>query len=301
MEHLFNIDPDVRKLILTVANCAKELNKHFVYATGLCNSENIYGEAQLELDKFADNLFTESLEKTNLVRNIASEEQGSIKEILRSEGSWGVTLDPLDGSSCVKTNLAVGTIVGMFNEGNVLEKGNRMDAACFVLYGPLTTLTYAYKGFGAHEFVLDPIKNDFILRRESIEIPEGKIYSPGGLPSEWTDRHTLYVKELERQGFKLRYSGSLTADFNQILCYGGIFMYPSLREKPEGKLRLLFEANPLAFITKEAKGYASNGNKPILDIRPEKISQRVPLYIGSRNVVKAAEEFLNGGLEHGKI
>ena len=259
---------------------------------GSCDSKNVYGEIQIEMDKWADDLFLNAFEESGIVRNVASEEQGEITEITKAKGSWGITIDPIDGSSCVKTNLAVGTIVGMFNEGNVMEKGARMDAACFVLYGPLTTLTYAYKGWGTHEFVL--CNGEFVLRNESMKIPDGKIYAPGGLPSKWTDDHALYVKKLEKQGYKLRYSGSLTADFNQILHYGGVFMYPRLKEKSRGKLRLLFEANPLTFIAEEAGGAGSDGTKSIREIVPEKISQRVPFYIGSKGPVELAEKIVGG-------
>ena len=289
-EHLVGVDSDVKKLILLVADGAKKLQTEFVGHCGTTTCKNSYGETQIEMDQWADNLFLKLFDESGIVRNVASEEQGEITEITKAKGSWGITIDPLDGSSCVKTNLAVGTIVGMFNEGNVMEKGARMDAACFVLYGPLTTLTYAYKDWGAHEFVL--CNREFVLRKESIKIPDGKIYSPGGMPSQWPEEHLLYVKELEKQGYKLRYSGSLTADFNQILHYGGVFMYPSLKEKPEGKLRLLFEANPLTFIAEEAGGVGSDGTKSIREIVPEKISQRVPFYIGSRGPVELAERFI---------
>lgn len=292
-DHLVGVDSDVRSLLLVVAENAKKVQREFaLHCGGAGESENIYGESQIEMDKWTDELFLSAFEESGLVRNVASEEQGEIKEITKAKGSWGVIIDPLDGSSCVKTNLSVGTIVGLFNEGNVLEKGSVMDAACFVLYGPLTTLTYACKGLGAHEFVLH--EGEFILRKESMKIPDGKIYSPGGLPSEWTRKHAGYIKALENSGYKLRYSGSLTADFNQILHYGGVFTYPALREKPEGKLRLLFEANPLSFIAEEAGGYGSTGSKPVRSVKPERLSQRTPLYLGSRVPVFLAEEMVGG-------
>jgi fructose-1,6-bisphosphatase I len=293
-EHLIAVDSDVKKLVLIVAEQAKKVSSGFACRYGSCESKNVYGEIQLEMDKWADDVFTEAFKESGIVRNIASEEQGEITEILKSQGSWGITIDPLDGSSCIKTNLAVGTIVGMFNEGNVMEAGKMMDAACLVIYGPLTTLIYAYKGTGAHEFVLDPAKGEFFLRNESIKIPDGKIYSPGGLSSQWLPEHSRYVAELERQGYKLRYSGSLAADFNQILHYGGIFMYPALQGRSDGKLRLLFEANPLTFIAKEAGGEGSDGINPIHEIVPEKLAQRVPFYIGSKKAVDLANKILGG-------
>jgi fructose-1,6-bisphosphatase I len=291
-EHLVGVDSDVGRLIRIVAEGSKKVQREFASHCGSTDTKNVYGESQIEMDKWADSVFLEAFEASGIVRNVASEEQGEITEITKAQGSWGITIDPLDGSSCVKTNLAVGTIVGMFNEGNVMEKGARMDAACFVLYGPLTTLTYAARGWGTHEFVL--CNNEFILRKESMKIPDCGVYSPGGLPHKWTPEHTAYIKELEKRGFKLRYSGSLTADFNQILHYGGVFTYPALEGKPEGKLRLLFEANPLTFIAEEAGGLGSDGTKSVREVIPQKISQRVPFYIGSRGLVMLAEKMVGG-------
>lgn len=291
-EHLVAVPSDVKTLILTVAGQAKLVSKGFLGHCALAGTKNIYGEEQLELDKWADQLFINAFEKTGIVRNIASEEQGEIVEILKAKGSFGITIDPLDGVSCVETNLSVGTIVGMFNEGNVLEKGNKLDAACFVLYGPLTVLVYAYKGKGCHEFVLDDKTQKFVLRKESIVIPEKGVYGSGGLKSEWTLQHARFIEELEKQNYKLRYSGSLTADFNQVLHYGGVFSYPALKDKPQGKLRLLFEANPLSFIAKEAGGASTNGQHSILEVQPKKISDRIPLYLGDRKTIALAEKFL---------
>jgi fructose-1,6-bisphosphatase I len=224
------------------------------------------------------------------VKAFASEERGEIIEVVKAEGEFGVVIDPLDGSSCIKTNLATGTIVGFFDEGNVLEKGNKMDAAMFLLYGPITTLVFTAKD-GVHEFVLN-LKGEFVLRKEFIEMPEGKIFGIGGKRVEWFSKHLKFVEELEKQGFKTRFSGAFVADFNQVLNYGGIFSYPATKSNPNGKLRLLFEANPMALIAEQAKGLATNGVKKILEIKPEKIEQRTPLYIGSTKTVELAEKFL---------
>lgn len=293
-DHLSGVDPEIRTLILLVAEKAKEIHAGFDKGGSISNFKNIYGEEQLELDKWADEVFLKAFEECELVRSVASEEKEEVNEIKKAKGSWGVTIDPLDGSSCVKTNLAVGTIVGLFNEGDVLEQGDRMDAACFVLYGPMITLVYACKQWGAHEFVLGSKTNEFMLRHENIKIPDGTIFAPGGLAVKYTDKHKAFVDELEKQKYKVRYTGSMTADFNQILHYGGIYMYPALKEKPEGKLRLLFEANPLTLIAKEAGGAGSNGFKSIHKVKPEKLSQRTPFYVGSRNSVELAEKIVGG-------
>lgn len=285
-------DAGIAQIIALIAEHSRVVQRAFLTHNLQSETHNVYGERQLELDKYADFVFTHALRRSGIVRAIASEEQGEITEIEKAEGEFGVTLDPLDGSSCVDTNLSVGTIVGIFDEGDVLEKGGLMDAACFVLYGPLTTLTYTAKD-GVHEFALDG-KGEFVLRKENMEIPEGMIYSPGGLRGEWTAGHAKFVAELEKQKYKLRFSGSFAADFNQILNYGGVFSYPATKGAPEGKLRLLFEANPMAFIAAQAGGASSNGTRDILSIKPQSLAQRVPLYIGGKKEIQLAEKFMGG-------
>jgi fructose-1,6-bisphosphatase I len=235
-------------------------------------------------------LSIEGLKESRLVRNIASEEQSEIIEIVKSEGTFGITLDPLDGSSLIDVNLAIGTIVGIFDEGNVLEKGRKMDAAMYMLYGPLTSLVYTVKK-GVHEFILDS-GGEFVLARENIRIPEGKLYSPGGLRKDFIDYHKRYIEQLEEEGYKLRYSGAFVADLHQILTKGGVFTYPALKTHPKGKLRLLFEANPMCMIIREAGGAATTGKIRIEDIRPESISDRTPLYIGSMGAIERIEKII---------
>lgn len=287
------VDAGIAQILALIAGKAAEVRRAFLTHNLLSDTQNVYGEQQLEIDKYADALFTDALRESRLVRNIASEEQGEITEIEKAEGAFGVVLDPLDGSNCVDTNLSVGTIAGIFDEGDVMEKGGHMDAACFILYGPLTTLTYCAKD-GVHEFVLDA-KGRFTLRKEGMELPDGMIYSPGGARAEWLPAHKKFVEELERQKYKLRFSGSFAADFNQILNYGGIFCYPALKGRPEGKLRLLFEANPMSFIAAQAGGASSDGRLGILGIKPRSLVQTTPLYIGGKKEIRMAENILKGG------
>ncbi|MFH1697004.1 MAG: class 1 fructose-bisphosphatase [Candidatus Diapherotrites archaeon] len=293
-EHLKKqgVDRDISDLLMLVAEKSKEVQQAFLTHNALSDTQNVYGEQQLELDKHADEIFTNAFRECGIVKNVASEEQGEITEIEKAEGEFGVTLDPLDGSSCVDTNLSVGTIVGIFDEGDVMEKGGLMDAACFVLYGPLTTLTYAAKN-GVHEFALNA-NGKFILRKENMEMPDGMIYSPGGLRTEWLPAHAKFIGELEKRKYKLRFSGSFAADFNQILNYGGVFCYPATAGSPEGKLRLLFEANPMSFIISQCGGAGSNGKQDILSIKPQALAQRVPLYIGGKKEIELAEELIGG-------
>jgi len=292
-EHLRanKVEKDLSKIILLIAEKSNAVHKAFHTHGGITNTKNIHGEQQMELDKYADQLFLKAMEKSKLVKTVASEEQDDIIEIVKAKGSYGVVLDPLDGSSLIKTNLAVGTIAGFFNEGDVMERGSKMDAALYILYGPITSLVYTAKN-GVHEFILNP-KGNFVLKKENIMIPqEGKLYCPGGLRKDWTAQHTEFISDLERQGYKLRFSGGFVPDFQQILTYGGIFSYPSLKNAPEGKLRLLIEANPMALIAEQAGGAGTNGIENLRSIKPLSLAQRTPLYLGGKKEIELARKYL---------
>jgi fructose-1,6-bisphosphatase I len=169
-----------------------------------------------------------------------------------------------------------------------------MVAALYITYGPLITMVYS-AGKGAHEFVLNR-EGEYVLSQEDIRFKEkGDIYSPGGLRKDWTPEHLRFVEFLEKQGYKLRYSGGFVPDINQILIKnGGIFTYPALKKSPAGKLRLLFELQPMAFLIEQAGGIATDGKTNILEISVEDIGQRSPIYIGSRFEVEKAKGFLQG-------
>ncbi len=293
-EHLRRekVDRDMAKIIMVIAEKSALVQKAFLTHSGVLQSRNIHGETQMELDKYADYVFLKAMEKTNVVRTVASEEQDGIVEIMKARGSYGVALDPLDGSSLIKTNLAVGTIAGFFNEGNVMEKGAKMDGAMYILYGPLTSMVYTAKN-GAHEFVLNG-RGKFELRSEHIVIPEqGTIYGSGALRREWLEGHKKFISDLEKQGYKLRFSGGLVPDFAQVLYYGGVFCYPASKSRPEGKLRLVLEANAMELIARQAGGAGSNGKHSMHEIKPEHLSQRTPLYLGGKKEIALAEKYLN--------
>ena len=167
-----------------------------------------------------------------------------------------------------------------------------MVAALYITYGPLITMVYS-AGKGTHEFVLNR-EGEYVLSQECIMLEErGSLYSPGGLRKDFTERHLKYLEYLEAQGYKLRYSGGFVPDINQVLIKrGGIFTYPALKKSPRGKLRLLFELQPMAFIIEQAGGIATDGTDPILSLRVEGLDQRCPIYIGSRFEVEKAMEFL---------
>jgi len=277
---------DLKDLIELIAKQAPKIRDAFITNQKYADTQNSYGETQMELDKWSDQHLIKVLKKSKLVKEIASEEQPEVLKIPDATSNYGITLDPLDGSSLIQVNLAVGTIVGIFDNGKVVQKGRNLRAAMYILYGPLTVLTLTVKS-GVHIFALKG--EDFVMTEKDIKMPEGNIYGIGGLKKEWTPKHAKFIDALEKEGYKLRYSGSFVADFHQTLKYGGIFSYPALAGHENGKLRILFEANPLGFIATEAGGEISNGKISILDITPEKLDQRTPLYVGSKGVIKRME------------
>jgi fructose-1,6-bisphosphatase I len=232
------------------------------------------------------------LQFSGFVREYVSEEQDTVVLIGKGREKYFVTADPLDGSSLVDTNLAIGTIIGIHKESVFSRGRDTMVAALYITYGPLITMVYS-AGKGTHEFVLNR-EGEYVLSEENIRLKEkGSIYSPGGLRKDCTDGHLKYLEYLEAEGYKLRYSGGFVPDINQVLIKrGGIFTYPALKKSPRGKLRLLFELQPMAFIIEEAGGIATDGEEEILSLRVEDLEQRCPIYIGSRFEVEKAMEFL---------
>lgn len=243
----------------------------------------------MALDKWADDVLIKGLKKTGLARYIATEEQPGIIEVDNPKHNFGVVIDPLDGSSLIDVNLAVGTIIGIY-PGNVLAPGNTMIAAMYILYGPLTTLTLT-TGNGVHDFVMDE-KGVFILTQKDVRIPDGKIYAPGALRKDYLPQHARFIESLEKDGYKVRFSGSFVADMHQILHKGGVFTYPGFKGKEKGKLRLLFEANPMGKIISEAGGAISNGRTNILSVKPKAIDEITPIYAGGKKEVEMAEKFM---------
>jgi fructose-1,6-bisphosphatase I len=289
-------DTKLAELILFLAKQSLIVKKGFLSTSGKSpageSTRNVYGEEQMPLDKFADGVFISGLRESRLVRAIASEEQERVIEIENPKNNFGVVMDPLDGSSLIDVNLAIGTIIGIC-PGNVLDKGSRLIAALYILYGPLTTLTYT-TGKGVHEFVLDDTA-EFVLRHRDLRIPEGKIYAPGALRKDYLPAHARWIEHLEQSGYKLRFSGCFVADAHQILHKGGVFTYPGIKGKEKGKLRLLYEANPMGKLICEAGGAVSNGKGTILDIQPDAINQITPVYIGGKNEIALIEKFMREG------
>ncbi len=288
-QHLRVAEKDVANLIIKISQMAEPIRNEFTKRRGKADTKNVFGEDQLVLDKWANEFLKEKLKATGMVKMLGSEEEPDIVKF-KDGAMFSVTIDPLDGSSNVESNNIVGTIFGIYRDDLPIE-GRKQVAALYLLYGPVITLVYS-AGNGVHEFLSTP--KGFLLKEENIKLPEkGELYSVGGLRKDWIPGMERFVQWMEREGYKLRYGGSFTGDFNQVLQYGGIFVYPALKSKPEGKLRLLFEANPMSFIMEQAGGASSNGKIPILDIKPNSANQRTPLFIGNKDLVKKAEEFLN--------
>ncbi|MFZ2535707.1 class 1 fructose-bisphosphatase [Methanothrix sp.] len=288
------IEVELRRLIWQIAVVGKYISAKIHESNRkLAGFKNVYGEDQLALDRISDDILKNMLRNSGFVREYASEEQKDIVNIGQGQEQYIVTADPVDGSSLVDTNLAIGTIIGI-HKNSIFDCGkNSMVAALYITYGPLITMIYS-AGKGVHEFVLDR-EGEYVLSEENIRLNErGSIFSPGGLRKDWTDNHHRYIDKLEADGYKLRYSGGFVPDINQVIIKrGGLFTYPALKKSPQGKLRLLFELQPMAFIVEQAGGMATDGKDDILSLKVNSVNQRSPIYIGSRAEVTMAREFLS--------
>lgn len=279
---------------------------------GSTDAINVQGESVMKLDVMADRTIFRLNDHTGRLAVMASEEHEDILPIPEQfpVGKYVLLFDPLDGSSNIDYNVSIGTIFSIFRrvtpEGergtlvDCLQPGSEMIAAGYLIYGSSTMLVYT-TGRGVHGFTLDPSVGEFLLSHPNIRIPERpKYYSVNqGYQRFWTrgvQHFTEYLQgDYGYNGLSLRYIGSMVADFHRNLLAGGIFYYPADTrdpEKPHGKLRLLYEAAPLAFIAEQAGGASSDGSRSILDIVPGELHQRTPLYVGNRSLVEKAEEFI---------
>ncbi len=288
------VDRDLTRVICEIANASKYIiNAIRTGDLGVAGTSNLYGEQQLALDVLSDRIIQKRLMYSGVIAKMASEELDEIITVtVPTNGRYSVAFDPLDGSSLVDVNLAVGTIVSIYEGDNVLQPGRNQVAALYVLYGPRTTMVVS-TGNGVHEFAMNLLM-EFDLVQENIRLDgPAKIYAPGGARNKYPSGVEKFARHLETNGAKLRYSGGFVPDINQVLIKrSGIFMYPHLADAPEGKLRLLYELNPMAFLVEQAGGAASTGKQRILDIQPESADQRAPVFIGSRQDVEMAEKFI---------
>ncbi len=291
-------DPDVRSLLYHIARSIKYIN--FSIRAGNTEkiaTQNSFGEEQMALDVLADKIISTELEKSELAKVIASEEQETCIEYEAHRGNFFVAYDPLDGSSLVNANLAIGSIFGIWDTPDVIgqKAGENMVAACYAVYGPRITMTIALKDKGVHEFELNDV-GEFILTRSDITIKDDtKYFAPGNLRAVAENSKYRLVMErwLDRQQ-KLRYSGGMVPDLHHILSKGnGIFCYPSDEDHENGKLRLLFECAPFSFIFEEAKGVGKDQfNQAVLDITVEHYHQNTTIFVGSKNEVSEVLEIM---------
>jgi fructose-1,6-bisphosphatase I len=279
---------------------------------GLAGKTNVQGEQQMKLDVFAHEAMVRMNRHTSRLAAMASEE---VEDIIPVSAEYGIgkyvlLFDPLDGSSNIDVDASVGTIFAIYRRlgtggagtmEDCLQEGRRLVASGYVIYGSSTMMVYT-TGQGVHGFTLDPTMGEFLLSHSDIHIPaKPKYYSVNqGYAQYWTTgmkRFTRWLQgmdqEVPRRPLSSRYIGSLVADFHRNLLQGGIFYYPADTRNPRGKLRLVYEAIPLAFVAEQAGGYASDGHRNILDVQPQSLHQRTPLFIGNRDLVEQAEEFIS--------
>jgi fructose-1,6-bisphosphatase I len=308
---------ELSSLLHHIGTAAKIVNKKInkaglVDIIGRSGEVNVQGENQQKLDVYADEVFISALLSSGECCGVATEENQNeivFSETFASKGKYIVCIDPLDGSSNIDFNVSVGTIFSIYrritqrgekvrNE-DFLQEGSKQVAAGYIVYGSSTMLVYS-TGNGVNGFTLDPSIGEFCLSHPDIRTPEdGSIYSvnegnyihfPSGIK-----RYIKYCQEKDEEShrpYTSRYIGSMVSDFHRNLLGGGIFLYPANEKAPLGKLRLVYECNPIAFIAEQAGGLASDGKQNILNITPSSLHQRSPFYVGSKNMVRKTEEFL---------
>ena len=307
---------ELSRLINSIRLAAKVVN-HEVNKAGLVDiigaagETNIQGENQQKLDVYANDKFIQTLTNRNIVCGIASEEEDDFiivnSQDENHQNKYVVLIDPLDGSSNIDVNVSVGTIFSIYRRvtpvgtpvqlEDFLQKGNEQVAAGYVVYGTSTMLVYT-TGDGVNGFTLNPAIGTFYLSHPNMQFPEdGKIYSVNeGNYIHFPQGVKNYIKYCqEEEGdrpYTSRYIGSLVSDFHRNMIKGGIYMYPKSSKNAKGKLRLLYECNPMAFLAEQANGKASDGFTRIMDITPTELHERVPFFCGSKNMVKKAVSFM---------
>ncbi|MFO6425027.1 class 1 fructose-bisphosphatase [Motilimonas sp. KMU-193] len=291
----------------------REINKAgLVDIVGSAGGENVQGEDQQKLDVYANEKFKAAMEARGEVCGVASEEEEefvAFQSTKSKNGKYLILMDPLDGSSNIDVNVSVGTIFSIYKRispigsevtlADFLQPGHKQIAAGYVIYGSSTMLVYT-TGNGVHGFTLDPSIGTFCLSHENLTMPkQGRIYSinegnyikfPLGVK-----RYLKFCQEQvpeDNRPYTSRYIGSLVSDFHRNLLKGGIYLYPTTASAPQGKLRLLYECNPIAFLAEQAGGKASDGGQRIMDIVPTELHQRSPYFVGSTEMVTKVEQFL---------
>jgi fructose-1,6-bisphosphatase I len=285
--------PELAELMVELSEACKRISGIIdKTSTGKAGTQNVFGEDQLALDVQAEEIIQSHLKSCPFVKNFCSEELSEMLDA-QADGKFGVYYDPLDGSSLVNVNMAVGTIVGIYEGGEIVGRTAREQvAAMFAVYGPRTTLMMTIGG-GVHEFTL--VDGVWEVTDEDVKMDGKKNYfAPGNLRAtkEREDYFEL-INWFMKEQYTLRYSGGMVPDINHILKKGsGVFIYPGMPGAENGKLRLLYECGPMAMIMEQAGGAASAGDKAVLDVEVEELVQRTPIFIGSKKEVERCEEKL---------
>lgn len=305
----------LRDIGLAAKIISREVNKAGITnILGFDGSTNIHGEAVKKLDLFADQQLISALDRSLITCMVISEENDGVVKLGSKGGKYIVYLDPLDGSSNIDVNVSIGSIFSVYmrearydstlRDSDALQPGVRQVAAGYVLYGSSTILAYT-TGLGVSAFTLDPSIGEFILSDRGIKMPEhGPIYSINeGSYNSWNLGLKKYIKYCQEEDadtkrpYSARYIGSMVADIHRTLIKGGIFIYPHSKRYPNGKLRLMYECNPLSFIIEQAGGIATDGHSRIMELQPEAIHQQTPIYIGSKQNVQKVMDFLQEYVE----
>ena len=269
-----------------VAGAAPDIRAGLPGRREQAGTENPSGERRLAADEYADELLAERLGAVDGVGTYASEEREAVVDT--GEG-YAVAVDPLDGSSNLKPNNVMGTIVGVY-DADLPASGHDLVAAGYVLYGPITTMAFAHEG-SVTEYLIE--NGEPTVLNGDVTLPDDPtVYGFGGRVPDWPADVAGYVDDVESE-LKLRYGGSMIGDVNQVLTYGGVFAYPALQSAPEGKLRLQFECNPVGYVIECAGGRSSDGSGSVLDVDPTALHQRTPVYLGNEGLIERLEAALD--------
>lgn len=281
-------DDVIDRVLETITGVGPEIAAGLLrHRGGELDEENPSGDEAIEADVWADELLTDRLAGIGGIGSIASEEREDVVDV--GDG-LSVTIDPLDGSSNVATNNLCGTIVGVY-DGDLPAGGSDIVAGAYVLYGPITTMVVAVDGT-VTELALQA--GESIRLQRDITLPDDPtIYGFGGRDPEWTPQFAAFATEI-RDELKLRYGGAMVGDVNQVLHHGGMFAYPALKDRPEGKLRAQFEGIPMGYIIEVAGGRASTGSASIRAFEPDELHERTPIYLGNRSLIERLERALAG-------
>jgi len=295
---------ELSQLLRDIALASKVVNREvnkagLIDIMGPIGSINMAGDQQQKLDLLANIRFSRALTKGGEACALVSEEMDTFVD-LNNHGNYVIAIDPLDGSSNIDVNVSIGTIFSIYRRksavgqpitnADVLQKGSDQVAAGYILYGSSTMLVYT-TGHGVNGFTYEPTLGEYFLSHPNMKMPlDGKIFSvnEGGYNS-FPQSVKNYLQYCKDNQYTARYIGSLVADFHRNILKGGVYIYPATAKDPNGKLRLMYECNALAFIAEQAGGKASDGQKRILDIEPKELHQRTPFYVGSKNMVEKAE------------